>query len=602
MNSDLHQLSPDYLKKLSVDELTALAADIRQYLIGAISTTGGHIGANLGVVELTLAVHAVFDSPQDAIIFDTGHQGYIHKLITGRQEHFSTLNTWGGMSRFVSRHESEHDTIDASHAGTSISIASGMAWSFKVSASPQKVVAIIGDGSMVEGMAFEELNFVAGSELPLVIVLNDNEMAIAPNIGGIRNLTTGQDWQEKSRAFFEGLGLSYLAVEDGHDLASLVSAMREAHQSSHPVLVHVKTEKGRGLSCADGHPYKMHFSMPFDPVTGKGANPTVAGKTMALVAAQELEEILQEDPDVVLITPATPYASYLDRLISRFPDRVIDVGMAEQQAVGMAVGMALRGKKPVVCIQTTFMQRAYDQLLHDVCYMDVPVTILGVRSGFSGYDSPTHHGIFDIPYLRSFPNMQIIYPTDSHDMRALLRRRMASPKGPMTILHPYEPIEEPELRSELEECEDVYLVEHGKDGLILTLPNRSKAAIELQAALKVETGLSYGVAVIRQIKPFPVQQVLDLCQTLERVITLEESALAGGFGSLIAETFADFGVQVPLMRFGVNDQFVAPGTKEECSRDTGLDTQSIVQTVVKKWAAPSLRAALAPTQALAKAC
>lgn len=583
---DLRTLTPQRIKALSIEELAGLAEQIRTFLVDNISKTGGHIGANLGVVELTLAIHAVFESPDDPVVFDTGHQGYIHKLVTGRYDRFPTLNSRGGMSRFLSLQESRHDSIEASHAGTSLSIGSGMAWALRAKGSNRKVVAVIGDGSMVEGMAFEGLNFVAGADLPLVIVLNDNEMAIAPNVGGIRNLTSGPDWEEKSRAFFEGLGLNYIAVADGHDLAALTRAMRAAKASSLTTVIHAKTQKGRGLECAKGHPYKMHFSMPFDPTSGKGASPTVAGRTLAMVASEELERIIENDRDVFIITPATPYASYLDRLIARFPDRVIDVGMAEQQAVGMAVGMALAGQKPIVCIQTTFMQRAYDQLLHDVCYMKANVTIMGVRSGFSGYDSPTHHGLFDIPYLRTFPNMQIVYPTDSHDMCALLRSRMAEPKGPLMILQPYEPIEEPELRSTPGECPALFVVAEGRHGVILTLANRAKAAAELRDALAASQGRDFGVAVVRQIKPLPTTEVLDLCSRVGQVITLEESTLAGGFGSMIAEVLADHNQTFSLLRCGVDDRFVSPGTKSECALEAGIDTESLLKRVAGFW--PSL--------------
>lgn len=574
---------PEEFKQLSMAELNSLASTIREFLIDNISETGGHIGANLGVVELTIALHHAFASPDDRLIFDTGHQGYTHKLLTGRQSLFATLNQWRGMDRFISRKESGHDIIDASHAGTSISIASGIAMALAAENSPHHVVAVIGDGSMVEGNAFEGLNFTAGTNLRLIVVLNDNGMAIAPNVGGIRNLTGGENWQIKSEAFFRGLGYEYLPVPDGHSIEGIVAAMTAAKKYAGPVLVHVKTEKGRGLPCAKNHPYKMHFSMPFNPETGAGASPTVAGPTYAVVAAETLKTILQGDNDIFIITPATPYASSLDDLFTAFPHRVIDVGMAEQHAVTMACGLALGGKKPIVCFQTTFMQRAFDQLLHDACYMNLPVTFLGVRSGFSGFDSPTHHGLYDIPYLRSFPNMQVNYPVDSRDMRNCLMNRMISPKGPMVILHPYEPISETGGALDVIEPDGICLLEEGKDGLILTLGNRLSDARNLRSKLTTQIGVDFGLAAVRSIKPLPAPHILKLCRAVPRVLTMEEGTLPGGFGSLICELMSDNKINISILRSGVTDRFVSPGNKPECTRECGMDSETLMGKLLSHW-------------------
>jgi len=571
------------LRKMSVHDLTGLSADIRGFLIDNISQTGGHIGANLGVVELTIALHYIFDSPHDRLIFDTGHQGYTHKILTGRQGIFPTLNQWGGMDRFIARRESAHDIIDASHAGTSVSIASGIAWALHNGDAPHHVVAVIGDGSMVEGMAFEGLNFVAGSNLRIIVVLNDNGMAIAPNIGGIHNLTSGKNWQIKSESFFRGLGYEYLSVSDGHNIEALVIALSEAKKLARPVLVHVKTEKGRGLPCAKDHPYKMHFSMPFDPKTGGGASPTVAGLTYAVVAAEVLMSIVQDDNNVFIVTPATPYASSLDRLFAEFPDRVIDVGMAEQHAAAMACGLALEGKKPVVCFQTTFMQRAFDQMLHDACYMNLPVTFLGVRSGFAGYDSPTHHGLYDIPYLQSFPNMQVMYPFDSQDLKELILRRMESPTGPMVILYPYEPIPQPEPDVGNRMSEGIAVVAEGCDGIILCIGNRLIAAHQLRTLLSELHQLDFGLACVRAIKPLPTGRIINLCASAQRVVTLEESTLPGGFGSMISVALSDNDVEVSVLRSGVADRFVPAGSKDECSKECGIASDQVRQQILQRW-------------------
>ncbi len=576
-------LTPDYIKGMNIGDLDDLASEIRDFLISNISKTGGHIGTNLGIVELTLAMHYVFDSPSDPIIFDTGHQGYTHKILTGRASLFPTLNEWEGMSRFVSRQESTHDVIDASHAGTSISIASGMAWSFYKSGQNRTVVAFIGDGAMVEGMSFEAINFISSSKFRMVVILNDNGMAIAENVGGIKNITSGPDWQEKSSAFFRGLGLDYTSVPNGHNIPLLISTLNAAKDCGKPIVVHVKTEKGKGLPSAKDHPYKMHFSMPFDPVTGAGAAPTVSGKTFASVASDVILEQMEKDDDIFVITPATPYASYLDKPLELYPDRVIDAGMAEQHAVGMACGLALDKKKPIVCFQATFMQRAYDQLIHDACFMDLPVTFLAVRSGFAGYDSATHHGVYDISYLRSFPNMQIYYPSSSDDMRNVLIDRLKAPNGPMAILHPYEPIIEPETEVDITKWREISLLFEGNDGIIFCLPNKLRDGICVRDMLKTESGADFGLAVVRSIKPLPVANIVDLCSNVPKIITMEEGALQGGFGSLICETLADNHLNIPIFRSGIDDSFVPAGSKDECACKAGIDPNSILKRLASHW-------------------
>ena len=579
---------PADIKKMSIGQLNQLADEVRSFLINSVSKTGGHIGANLGTVELTIALHFVFDSPKDPIIFDTGHQGYTHKILTGRKKLFKTLNQYKGMSRFLTRSESIYDIIDATHAGTALSTAAGMAYSFmekrpknKQSFSVNKVVVIVGDGSMVEGVNFEGLNFIAGTNLPIVIVLNDNEMAIAPNVGGIKNLTQGKGWKERSKKFFGGLGFDYLAVDDGHNLTNLINALKRAKRSRKPIVVHAKTEKGKGLAIAKNHPYKMHFSMPFDPKTGQGASATIVGKTYAVIAAEELEKILKKDRKIVVITPATPYASSLDRLIKFFPERVIDVGMAEQHAVSMACGLALSGMKPVVCFQTTFMQRAFDQLLHDLAYMNLPVTILGVRSGFAGYDGPTHHGLYDLPYLKSIPNMQISYPSDSSQFRTLIRKRLANPVGPMIILHPYEPISDLEIKNSHGGA--VVRLASARDGLILCLGNTLISTLGICETLNRDFQLKFGVACITSIKPLPVVKLSKLMRSVKRIVTLEEGTLMGGLGSSVANLIADNDIDVSLLRIGVNDQFISAGNKIECSKEAGIDEASVVKKIVARW-------------------
>ncbi len=409
------------IQKSNVKELKKISSFIRNFLISSVSKTGGHIGANLATVELTIALHKFFKSPKDKIVFDTGHQGYTHKILTGRINKFSSLNKYNGLSRFIKRSESVHDTIDASHAGTALSIGSGLA--FKFANTSKKVCVICGDGSFNEGMTFEALNFLADKKIPLTIVINDNEISIAKNIGEIKNLFVTNK-NKKAKDFFTSMGFDYYFVKDGHNIEQIITALNKSKKSKKIPIIHVKTIKGKGLKISKKHKYKMHFSMPFDPKTGKGVSPTITGNTYGKLISIKLETLIKKNNKVFLITPATPYASYLDDLIDKYPSRVIDVGMAEQHAVGFASGLSLNKLKPIVCIQSTFLQRAYDQILHDLAYMNLPTTILSTRSGFSGYDSPTHHGIHDISYLRSIPNLEIYYPLTIENTFNLIKKKI----------------------------------------------------------------------------------------------------------------------------------------------------------------------------------
>jgi len=578
--------SPEDLKGLTIDELTVLSNEIRSFLIDTISTTGGHIGTNLGVIELTVALHYVFSMPPDKIIFDTGHQGYTHKLITGRKNLFNTLNQPLGMSRFLTRSESKYDLIDASHAGTAISIASGMALKKTVKKTRENIVAVVGDGALVEGMSAEALNYVVERSLPMIIAINDNGMSIPVNVGGIKNMFSGLEWKEKSKNYFEGLGYKYLCVGDGHDIGSLVDAFQISKNLSqdNSVIVHVKTEKGKGLEIAKNHKYKMHFSMPFDPITGEGSSPVPIGKTYATVAGDKLCELMGRDPDIVAITPSTPYASGLDSCYEIHPERTIDVGMAEQHAIGLAVGLALSGLKPFVCYQSTFMQRAFDQIIHDVSFMNLPVTILGVRSGFAGFDSHTHHGIYDLSYLKSVPNLKIFYPGTSHELDKIIEMRGISPNGPMLILYPYEGVRDNEEAYQPIEpnLEGVEIIFQSRTGYILSVGNTLGSAIELRKLLSIEK-IDFGLVNVRWINPLPSDQLLSLLKSIKHVVTTEENVLNCGFGSSIAELIVDNELPCKLLRSGIERSFVGPGNKDELCKETKIDADSILQSIKKRW-------------------
>jgi len=578
--------SPNDLKELTIDELTQLSEEIRSFLIDTISKTGGHIGTNLGVIELTVAMHYVFFMPEDKIIFDTGHQGYTHKLITGRKSLFKTLNQPFGMSRFLTRSESNYDLIDASHSGTAISIASGMALRKAVKKTRENIVAFVGDGALVEGMSAEALNYVVERSLPMVIVINDNGMSIPPNVGGIKNLFSGSDWKEKSKHYFEGLGYRYLCVRDGHDIEGLVDAFQIAKNMSqnNSVIVHVKTEKGKGLEIAKNHKYKMHFSMPFDPITGEGASPVPVGKTYATVSGDKLCELMGRDPDIVVITPSTPYASGLDSCFEFHPERTIDVGMAEQQALGLAAGLAISGLKPFVCYQSTFLQRAFDQIIHDISFMNLPVTILGARSGFAGFDSPTHHGIYDLSYLRSVPNLKIFYPGTSHELNKIIEMRGRAPDGPMLILYPYEGVRDDEEMYQPKEpsIENAEVIYQSRTGYILSVGNTLATAFELRKMLSLDN-IDFGIVNIRWINPLPNDQLLSLLKSVKYVVTTEENVRDGGFGSSIAELIVDNELTCRLLRSGIEKGFAGPGNKNELCKETEIDAESILKKIKGRW-------------------
>lgn len=574
-------------KRLPQISLSALVGEIREFLIASISRTGGHIGANLGVIELTIAAHHVFDADKDKILFDVGHQGYTHKLLTGRKELFASLNSFGGMSRFVTPAESRYDILDASHAGTAVSIGSGLAIAAKQSGKGECVVAIVGDGSMVEGMTFEALNFVVEQPLPFILVVNDNGMSIPPNVGGINNLFTGADWESKSAGFFTGLGYHYLSVADGHNLELLIDRFIRAKEHATgigAVVVHVKTEKGRGLPLAKDHPYKMHFSMPFDPVSGAGASPVPTGQLYTAVVGEVLQRLMVADPEVYALSPSTPYASGLDSLIKDYPDRAIDVGMAEQHAIGMAAGLAMAGKKVFACFQSTFMQRSMDQLFHDLCFPKLPVTVIAARSGFAGFDSSTHHGIYDLVYLQALPDLQVFYAGTSRDLAAILEQRGYEATGPLVVLHPYEGVWEGETAlppmADLSGPEQ--LVE-GADGVILAVGNRLPAAYQLRELLQVRYQQDFGVINARWIKPLPEEALGQLLNKVLRIITLEEGPRRGGYGAAVAMFLCENLPDKQLYISGTECQFIQAGDKETLSKMSGISAQQVADAVARKW-------------------
>lgn len=567
------------LKEMTFRELEILAEEISSFLINSVSKTGGHIGANLGVVELTIALHAFFDIEKEPLIFDVGHQGYTHKILTGRIDDFSSLNSFGGMSRFITRDESKYDMLDASHAGTSIATASGIAYKNLMNGSNDAVVAIIGDGSMVEGMAFEGLNYVPENKLPLIIVINDNGMAIAPNVGGIQKLFSGDDWISKSRNWFEGLGYNYEPVEDGHNIEEIYKALEKSrkHLEKKPVVVHVKTEKGRGLELAKSHPYKLHFSMPFNPGSGAGISATPIGESFQAIVGSKLSEFMDRSENIYAITPATPYASGIEDLMKKFPMRAIDVGMAEQHAIGMSAGLCMNGANVFACFQSTFMQRAIDPIIHDICYSKIPITIVSARSGFSGYDGPTHHGIYDFGILRTLPNIKIFYAGTKRDLEDILEERYKEAKEPLIILHPYElisPSQNTYLPKKKTPIDSIEMICDGDDGIIISVGNQLDEAYLLQNMIYKNNNKNYSVYNLRWLNPLP-KELKSILTKYNKIITLEESVRNGGIGSAINDFTNLHSINCDIHISAIDNIFLPAGDKDELSNLCGINAEHI---------------------------
>lgn len=585
MNLNLQAIELSEFKKSPRSTLKSLADEIRQFLIDSISETGGHIGANLGTIELSIAMHYAFTSPNDAFIFDTGHTGYTHKILTGRIEKFKTLNTYGGMNRFISRTESEHDFIEASHAGTSISIALGRALTMRNSGQSSWTVAFIGDGALSEGLALEALNHASVEKgIRLMIVINDNGYAISPGFGAIHEyLQSRKLGTDQSETFFTALGYKVIGPVDGHSIDDLLFAFEEAKASSQVCIIHAKTEKGRGLELAKSHPFKMHFSFPFNPETGASTLPAPV-QSYQDVAALAVGDCMEKDSTVMAITPSTLYATGLAGVFNRFPQRCFDPGMEEQHAVSMAVGMALSGSHPVLFYQSTFLQRAFDQLIHDVCFANQDILILTVRSGFAGYDNPTHHGIYDFSYLRCLPNMQIFYPKDARELYEMTTLSLTKLKGPVMIHMPYGPAPKQDIVRDQAtlaiRCPE--LICSGKDGMIVAVGNKISSC-EAVVVLMKDLGMSYGLINIRQLKPLPEIELLQLLGDVSHVVTVEEGILEGGFGSAISSLMHQHGLHAELLQIGLPCTFIEAGSNDELSAKYGLDPAGIVKQIMARW-------------------
>ena len=608
--------SPADVKKLSDEQLKQLAAEIRQLLIKVISHTGGHLAPNLGVVELTLALHKVFNTPQDKLVFDVGHQAYIHKIITGRREQFPTLRQYGGLSGFPKRCESEHDAFGTGHSSTSISAALGMAAARDLQGEDYNVVAIIGDGSMTGGMAFEALNNAGTLHKKMVVVLNDNEMSISKNVGAmsdylyhlrtgetynkikndiegwLKNMEFGTDVLKAIRrlkgsvkylmvptSIFEELGFTYLGPVDGHDIHGLIEVLQAAKKIDGPVMVHVLTKKGKGYKPAEESPNKFHGTGPFEIATGKKITNPAAPISYTEVFGKTITELADSDKKIVGLTAAMPDGTGLNIFAQAHPDRFFDVGIAEQHAVTAAAGMAAAGMKPVTAIYSTFMQRAYDSILHDICMQKLHVTMCLDRAGLVGDDGYTHHGVFDYAYLRSIPNMTIMAPKDENELRHMLKTALSF-NGPISVRYPRGSgvgvdITEPMHELPIGKAE---VLREGKELCFWAIGSMVQSAVQAADKLK-EQGIDAGVVNMRFAKPLDKELLIEHAKRYGKIVTLEEGVLAGGVGSEVLEILDDAGLlqQCAVLRLGIPDEFVTHGDKKLLFRDLGLDTDAIVQ-------------------------
>jgi 1-deoxy-D-xylulose-5-phosphate synthase len=603
--------TPADLKSLPFSRLPELAAEIRHELIDIVTRNGGHLGASLGAIELAIALHWVFDSPRDHIVWDVGHQAYAHKLLTGRRERFPTIRQEGGLSGFLSRDESEHDAFGAGHASTSISAALGMAVAFSRSDDPdRRVAAIIGDGALTGGMAFEALNNAGILDLPFLVILNDNEMSIAPNVGAMSQyldrvrtdprynrakdelvriterlpqgellVELGKRWKDSLKEFiyhamiWEELGFTYMGPIDGHDIRAIVHALRQAALVPGPVFLHVVTQKGRGFAGAENDRERGHaVSAPPKP----GAPPSPP--KYQDVFAQTVIELARDDPRIVAITAAMPTGTSLAKFQAAYPDRFFDVGIAEQHAVTFAAGLAAEGMRPVVGIYSTFLQRAYDQIVHDVCLQRLPVTFAIDRAGFAGDDGRTHHGVFDISYLRCLPNLTIMAPKDENELRHMLKTALHHVDGPVAIRYPRgsgvgvatdEPLHAlPIGRGET--------LRTGPDIAILALGAMVLPA-ERAADLLAADGIDATVVNARFAKPLDERLILDLVDRCGAIVTVEENVRAGGFGSAVLEFLSSRGLTVPTRVLAVPDRVFEQASQGRLRDLAGLSAAHVSQ-------------------------
>lgn len=610
---------PKDIRKLDLTELKMLCSDIREYLIDTISEIGGHFGGGLGTVELAVSLHKVFNTPHDLIVWDTGHQAYPHKILTGRKEALKQIRRLNGISGFLKRSESEYDTFGAGHASTSISAAVGMAVARDLNNENKKVVAIIGDGAMTGGMAYEAMNNSGINKSDLIVVLNDNNMSIAPNVWQISNYFTemishpdynkfkGQIWDLTGKLdqfgdrlrkiagrlehgikavitpgmLFEALGFRYFGPVNGHNIHQLTRIFEHVKDLKGPILVHAITQKGKGYKPAEGHIQRLHASTPFDKVTGK-AKKSGGVPSYTKIFGEALVDIIKENPKVVGITAAMPDGTGLDILEKAIPRNYFDVGIAEEHAVTSAAGMATQGIIPVVAIYSTFLQRGFDQIIHDVALQHLHVVFVLDRAGLVGADGPTHHGAFDISYLRMIPDMVIMAPKDEAELRDMLYTSVEYKKGPVALRYPRGSALGVELKSGFTKIEigKSEVLKKGSDVALLAIGSMVDYAVKAAEQLEAE-GVSCEVVNMRFAKPLDEKYISSAAERFTKIVTLEENALRGGFGSAVLEYLCDNNFKNDVLRIGLPDKFVDHGTQEELHEILKIDPAGIVERVIE---------------------
>lgn len=613
MLKDIH--SGDDLRALGKGELTALAGEIRQTIIRTVLSNGGHLSSNLGSVELTLALHRVLDLPRDKLVFDVGHQSYTHKLLTGRLEKFGTLRQKGGLGGFMRPDESPYDVCMTGHASSSISTALGLARARDIMGGSHRVVAVIGDGALTGGLSYEALNDAGHSGTRLIVVLNDNAMSISRNVGAmsayLTNLRQSTPYRSIKRGirsglsriplagrgilralekvrnalrtlfledrFFEALGFEYQGPIDGHNIRQMEKVLRRAADCPHPVLIHVVTKKGNGYAPAEEHPDRFHGVAPFFVGTGAGQGEQAVEN--GRIMAAELIDMALRDLRVCAVTAAMPAGTGLSAFAKACPDRFYDVGIAEEHAVSMAAGLALAGMRPYVAVYSTFLQRAFDQILTEVCLQNLPVTLLVDRAGLVGSDGATHQGAFDLMYLGNLPGMTLAAPRDQRDLRRLLQLSL-SMEGPMAIRYPKDAFDMgPGMQEggELKPGEWELLMD-GHDVMILAVGRM----VELALAVSIELNgkqLSCGVMDARFIKPMDEEKLFQVANRVALVVTLEEGSVLGGFGCAVMEKLAKAGVQVPLLPLGIPDCVIEQGSIDQQMEDAGLTCRQVSERI-----------------------
>ncbi len=606
------------LRTLPQEELATLAGEVRQEILDVVSRNGGHLASSLGVVDLTIALHYAFDTPNDRIIWDVGHQTYAHKILTGRRAQFPTLRQHGGISGFPKREESPCDHFDVGHASTSISAALGMAAARDIKGEDYRVIAVIGDGSISAGLAFEGMNQAGHLKKNLVVVLNDNEMSISPNVGALSSylsrLMTGNFYtklRKETKQFlqgipkvgesmfnfakraedslkglvapgmlFEDLGFQYIGPIDGHNIDHLLETFRNIKNYTWPVLVHVVTRKGKGCEFAECSPSQYHGTPPFDPVSGKVAARKQSILSYTEVFGQTMIKLAEDNDKIVAISAAMSEGTGLDKFSELFPDRFFDVGIAESHGVTFACGLAAEGLHPVAAIYSTFTQRAYDQVVHDLCLQNLPVTLALDRAGLVGEDGPTHHGVFDIAYLRHVPNMVLMAPKDENEFQHMIKTAIDHP-GPAALRYPRGigcgvPMDQELKRLPIGRAE---LIKEGSEAAIIAIGNMVCPSIEAAKRL-AEEGISVAVVNARFVKPLDEEMIVAFAKKTGRIVTVEEHALFGGFGSAVLECLDAKGITgIKTHRIGLPDAYIEHGTQKVLRQKYGLDADGIYSSV-----------------------